>query len=99
MARDVHPFHAVAALAADEGPDDLRIAVEDDGDYVRLYQDTPALFFKHRMDPSDPRDRERFGEFKRILLSEEDCAQGPEATLALIEQLLEKFADYTFQRT
>ena len=89
----------VAALAAARGRDDLHLAAEDDGDYVRLHTDAPALFFKHRMDPTDPRDRERFGKSKRILLSEEDCAMGPEATLALIDRLLEKFADYTYQRT
>jgi hypothetical protein len=57
------------------------------------------LFFKHRNDPSDSFDRESFNDFKRILLSEEDCADGPEATVALIRSLLEKFADYTPQRS
>ncbi len=50
-------------------------------------------------DPSDSFDRESFNDFKRILLSEEDCADGPEATIELIRSLLEKFADYTPQRS
>ena len=97
MASD-HPFHAVAALAAARGAPDLQIKVERGGDYVRLYSTDPALFFKHRDDPSDSFDREAFGQSKRILLSADDCDAGPEATLALIETLLEKFADYKFQR-
>ena len=93
-----HPFHAVAALAAKRDMD-LEIKVENDGDYVRLYQDAPPLFFKYRPDPSDSFDRDYFQQSKRILLSEEDCTHGPDVTLALIEQLLEKFADYTPRRT
>jgi len=93
-----HPFHAVAALAAARGMDTLKLKVERDGAYVRLNQDTPPLFFKYRADPSDSFDRASFDRSKRILLSEEDCAQGPEATLTLIEMLLEKFADYEYQR-
>tara|TARA_R110002072_G_scaffold125494_1_gene261665 strand:+ start:2299 stop:2595 length:297 start_codon:yes stop_codon:yes gene_type:complete len=98
MGDPAHPFHAVAALAAKRGMD-LKIKVENGGAYVRLYQDTPPLFFKYRADPSDSFDRASFDRSKRILLSEEDCAEGPDMTLALIETLLEKFADYKSQRT
>lgn len=93
-----HPFHAVAALAASRGMDHLKLKVQRDGAYVRLVQDTPPLFFKYRNDPSDSFDRADLDHFKRILLSEEDCSNGPEATLALITMLLEKFADYEPQR-
>ncbi len=98
MNGSAHPFHAVAALAAERGLD-LRIKMENDGDYMRLYQDAPPLFFKYRPDPGDAFDRTYFQQSKRILLSEEDCAHGPDSTLALIEQLLEKFAGYTAPRT
>ena len=98
MAAHTHPFHAVAKLAAANGMDELEIMVAHDGDYVRLYQNEPPLFFKHKNDPSDDIDREEFNDFKRILLSEEDCSSGPDATLALIEMLLEKFADYQSDR-
>ncbi len=98
MGDATHPFHAVAALAAKRDVD-LEIKVENGGDYVRLYSDAPPLFFKHRDDPTDAFDREYFDTSKRILLSEDDCAHGPDITLALIEQLLEKFADYTSKRT
>ncbi len=98
MGDQSHPFHAVAALAATRGQDRVRIKVAQNGDYVRLYATNPPLFFKHRNDPSDPVDRAEFNDFKRILLSEEDCASGPKATLALIESLLGKFADYDAQR-
>ena len=99
MGDQPHPFHAVADLAARRGLRDLKLAEERGAQYVRLYQATPPLFFKHRNDPSDSYDRERFKDFKRILLSEEDCDKGPEATIALIRSLLEKFADYTPQRS
>jgi hypothetical protein len=99
MGDQPHPFHAVADLAARRGLRDLKLAEERGGQYVRLYQATPPLFFKHRNDPSDSYDRERFKDFKRILLSEDDCDKGPEATIALIRSLLEKFADYTPQRS
>ena len=99
MSASTHPFHAVAALAAARGAPDIKIKEAHEGDYVRLYSTEPALFFKHRDDPSDPLDRETFGEFKRILLSAEDCAGDNAYTLALIESLLEKFADYEFQRS
>lgn len=98
MAAHSHPFHAVAKLAAANGMDELKIRTEHDGDYVRLYQSEPPLFFKHKNDPSDDIDRAEFNDFKRILLSEEDCSSGPEATLALIEMLLVKFADYQSDR-
>jgi len=98
MTASSHPFHAVAKLAAANGRDDLQIMVAHDGDYVRLFQNDPPLFFKHRNDPSDPLDRAEFDDFKRILLSEDDCSNGPEATLSLVESLLEKFSDYDSQR-
>jgi hypothetical protein len=98
MGEHTHPFLAVAALAAKRDVQ-LEIKIENDGDYVRLYSDAPPLFFKHRDDPSDSFDRDYFDDSKRILLSEDDCAHGPDITLALIEQLLEKFADYQSQRT
>ncbi|MFT6675353.1 MAG: hypothetical protein ACJAVM_001545 [Sulfitobacter sp.] len=98
MAQHPHPFHAVAALAARQGMDDLTLKVERDGAYVRLFQNSPPLFFKHKLDPSDSFDRAEFDHFKRILLSEEDCSDGPAATLALIKMLLDKFADYESQR-
>ncbi|MCX7558913.1 acetyl-CoA acetyltransferase [Sulfitobacter sp. F26204] len=98
MTEEPHPFHAVAASAAAFGLGDLELKVENDGAYVRLFQATPPLFFKHRKDPSDPIDRRDFNQFKRILLSEEDCNQGPETTLSLIKTLLVQFADYEAHR-
>ena len=86
-------------MAAKNGPDTLKLKQEHGGDYVRLYLDAPALFFKHRNDPSDSFDREYFDSSKRILLSEEDCADGPAATLSLIKSLIVKFADYKSQRS
>jgi hypothetical protein len=99
MNTQVHPFHAIAALAASRGMGNLKLMVERDGAYVRLYQDSPAIFFKYRLDPSDNIDRASFGTSKRILLSDDDCANGPDSTLELIEMLLEKFADYEHQPT
>jgi hypothetical protein len=78
--------------------ENLHLKEERGGAYVRLYQDEPPIFFKHRSDPSDAFDRTYFDRSKRLLLSEDDCADGPAATLDLIETLLEKFADYTPQR-
>ena len=98
MAGHTHPFHAVAKLAAANGMNELEIMVAHNGDYVRLFQNDPPLFFKHKNDPSDDIDREEFNDFKRILLSEEDCSNGPDATLALIEMLLVKFSDYQSDR-
>lgn len=98
MTSQPHPFHAVAALAATKGMEDLKLKVENNGAYIRLFQQSPPLFFKHRNDPSDPIDRRDFDQFKRILLSQDDCADGPEATLRLIKTLLDKFADYESQR-
>ena len=98
MAGKPHPFQAVAASAAAYGLADLELKVENDGAYVRLFQNTPPLFFKHRSDPTDPIDRRDFDHFKRILLSEDDCSQGPEATLSLIKTLLVQFADYEAHR-
>lgn len=98
MAAGNHPFHKVAAKAAAYGLPDLKLKVEHGGDYVRLYQNTPPLFFKHRDDPSDPIDRQDFDHFKRILLSKDDCDQGVDATLSLIKTLLVQFADYESHR-
>lgn len=56
MADQRHPFHAVATLAATRDMD-LRIKVENDGDYVHLYLAAPPLFFKYRADPSGSFDR------------------------------------------
>lgn len=98
MANPTHPFHAVAALAASRGMDNLTLKVERDGAYVRLIQTDPPLFFKYKPDPSDDIDRNGLQHYKRILLSAEDCADSPEETLALIEHLLEKFAGYESQR-
>lgn len=93
-----HPFHAVADLAARQGMDQLVLKVANGGDYVRLVQQKPPLFFKYKADPSDPLDRADLYNFKRLTLSEEDCSNGPEATLALIRMLLEKFADFQPKR-
>lgn len=98
MGNPTHPFKAVADIAASNGLVNLKLKQENGGDYVRLYQDKPPLFFKHRDDPSDSFDREYFGQSKRILLSDEDCANGPEATLSLIRTLIDKFADYEPRR-
>ena len=65
MGDQPHPFHAVAEMAAKRGLKDLKIKVERGGAYVRLYQNTPPLFFKHRKDPSDSFDRKSFNDFKR----------------------------------
>lgn len=46
MTNKSHPFHAVAAVAASEGMDNLKLKVANDGTYVRLVQQTPPLFFK-----------------------------------------------------
>ena len=99
MTDQPHPFLAIAEMAPNKGLKDLKVKVERGGAYVRLYQDAPPLFFKHRNDPSDSFDRESFNNSKRILLSEEDCQDGPKATIELIRSLLEKFADYTPQRS
>lgn len=94
MSGEQHPFHAIAAKAASQGLPDLKLTVEDGGAYVRLHNANPPLFFKHRNDPSDPRDRQHFDAHKRILLSAEDCDQDPKAICALIKTLLVQFADY-----
>lgn len=93
-----HPFHAVADLAAKQGMDQLVLKVANDGEYVRLIQQDPPLFFKYKADPSDSLDRADLNDFKRLTLSEEDCSNGPKATLTLIKMLLEKFADYQPKR-
>lgn len=98
MVNQPHPFHEIASLAAAQGMEDLKLKTENNGAYVRLFQNSPPLFFKHRSDPSDAIDRAEFDDFKRILLSEDDCSNGPKATLALIKTLLVQFADYESQR-
>ena len=69
-----HPFHAVATLAASEGMTNLKLKVANDGTYVRLVQQTPPLFFKFKPDPSDSLDGTDLNDFKRILLSDDDCS-------------------------
>ncbi len=94
MVAQAHPFHAVAALAKAEGMVNLQLKLANDGTYVRLVQQTPPLFFKYKLDPSDPLDGTDLNDFKRISLSEDDCSNGPNVTLALVKMLLEKFANY-----
>ncbi len=48
MGDQPHPFLAIAELAPKKGLTDLKVKVERGGDYVRLYQNAPPLFFKHR---------------------------------------------------
>lgn len=98
MAAQPHPFLAVGALAKSQGMDNLELKVAHNGAYVRLVQNDPPLFFKYKADPSDSLDRADLNDFKRITLSEEDCDNGPKATLALVKMLLDKFADYVPQR-
>jgi hypothetical protein len=90
-----HPFYAIADLAAKQGMDQLVLKVANKGEYVRLVQNDPPLFFKYGPDPSDSLDRADLNDFKRLTLSEEDCSNGPKAALSLVKMLLEKFADYT----
>ena len=94
MTNKSHPFHAVATLAASEGMTNLKLKVANDGTYVRLVQQTPPLFFKFKPDPSDSLDGTDLNDFKRILLSEDDCSNGPNETLALVKMLLKKFKNY-----
>jgi hypothetical protein len=94
MINKSHPFHAVATLAASEGMTNLKLKVANDGTYVRLVQQTPRLFFKFKPDPSDSLDGTHLSDFKRILLSEDDCRSGPNETLALVKMLLKKFENY-----
>ncbi|MGC1503132.1 MAG: acetyl-CoA acetyltransferase [Sulfitobacter sp.] len=88
----------MADLAAKQGMDQLVLKVANGGDYVRLVQQDPPLFFKFKADPSDSLDRADLNDFKRLTLSEEDCSNGPKATLDLIKMLLVKFADYQPKR-
>lgn len=94
-----HPFHAIADLAAKQGMDQLVLKVANGGDYVRLVQNDPPVFFKYKPDPSDSLDRANLNDFKRLTLSEEDCSNGPKASLALVKMLLDKFADYAPRST
>lgn len=94
MTNGEHPFYAVAALAASRGMDNLELRVERDGAFVRLIQNDPPIFFRYKPDPVDSIDRISLDRHKRLMLSEADCANGPKATLGLITELLDKFADY-----
>ena len=51
MADQRHPFHAVATLAATRDMD-LRIKVENDGDYVHFYLAAPPLFSNIGLTPA-----------------------------------------------
>ena len=94
MSNKSHPLHAVATLAASAGMTNLQLKVTNDGTYVRLIQQKPPLFFKYKPDPSDALDSSELNDFKRILLSEDDCSNGPNETLALVKMLLKKFENY-----
>jgi hypothetical protein len=84
-----HPLRAVAELAADRS--DLRLVTENDGTYVRIVCDSPALIFKHKADPRDSLDRTDFSGHKRIVLEEDDFANGPAATLQTILSYLKHY--------
>ena len=99
MANPDHPFHAIAALAASRGSKNITLMSERDGAYLRLLSAKPPVFFKYGPDAGDPIDRSSLDHCKRLTLSEADCEFGPEDTLALVERLLEKFADYVSPRS
>ena len=84
-----HPLRTVAELAADRS--DLRLVTENDGTYVRIVCDSPALIFKHKADPRDSLDRTDFSGHKRIVLEEDDFAHGPAATLQTILSYLKHY--------
>ena len=84
-----HPLRAVAELAADRS--DLRLVTENDGTYVRIVCDSPALIFKHKADPRDSLDRTDFSGHKRIVLEADDFANGPAATLQTILSYLKHY--------
>ena len=84
-----HPLRTVAELAADRS--DLRLVTENDGTYVRIVCDSPALIFKHKADPRDSLDRTDFSGHKRIVLEEDDFANGPAATLQTILSYLKHY--------
>ena len=84
-----HPLRAVAELAADRS--DLRLVTENDSAYVRILCDSPALIFKHKSDPRDSLDRTDFSGHKRIVLEEDDFANGPAATLQTILSYLKHY--------
>jgi hypothetical protein len=86
-----HPLRAVADLATDRNRSDLRLVSENDGAYVRILCDSPALIFKHKADPRDSIDRTDFSAHKRIVLEEEDFANGPAATLQTILSYLKHY--------
>lgn len=89
MAATPHPLRAVADLAASRT--DLRLVTENDGAYVRIICDSPALIFKHKADPRDSLDRTDFSGHKRIVLEDEDFANGPAATLQTILSYLKHY--------
>ena len=84
-----HPLHAVADLATSRT--DMRLVSENDGAYVRIICDSPALIFKHKADPRDSRDRTDFSGHKRIVLEADDFAHGPAATLQTILSYLKHY--------
>ena len=86
-----HPLCAVADLAAGQNRSDLRLVTENDGAYVRILCDSPALIFKHKADPRDSIDRTDHSAHKRIVLEEEDFANGPAATLQTILSYLRHY--------
>ncbi|MDX1822271.1 MAG: acetyl-CoA acetyltransferase [Alphaproteobacteria bacterium] len=89
MTATPHPLRAVAALAAERT--DLRLVTENDGAYIRIICDSPALIFKHKADPRDSLDRTDFSGHKRIVLEEDDFANGPAATLQTILSYLKHY--------
>ena len=89
MAAAPHPLRAVADLAADRS--DLRLVSENDGAYVRILCDSPALIFKYKADPRDSIDRTDFSGHKRIVLEDEDFANAPAATLQTILSYLKHY--------
>jgi len=93
MGAGSHPFVAVAQLAAEAERSDLTLVSENNGSYVRLVCDNPTVFFKLRADPRDSKDRTDFGGHKRIVLEEDDMANGPAATLQTIISYLKHYSD------
>jgi len=81
----------VADLASSQNRSDLRLVNENDGAYVRILCDSPALIFKHKADPRDSIDRTDFSAHKRIVLEEEDFANGPAVTLQTILSYLKHY--------
>ncbi len=95
MAAAPHPLRAVADLATNRS--DLCLVTENDGAYVRIVCDSPALIFKHKADPRDSLDRTDFSGHKRIVLEQDDFANGPAATLQTILSYLKHFEGWHAQ--